>query len=77
MWEQIRDNQVRSVILVTFMGILLLLVGFAIGYYFLGDPILGLIIAALVVLHLVQPAAALGMRSSRPSSRARPRDGSA
>jgi len=55
MWEQIRDNQVRSVILVTFMGILLLLVGFAIGYYFLGDPVLGLIIAALVwgVMNLI------------------------
>jgi heat shock protein HtpX len=55
MWEQIRDNQVRSAILVTFMGILLLLVGFVIGYYFLGDPVLGLIIAALVwsVMNLI------------------------
>jgi heat shock protein HtpX len=55
MWEQIRDNQVRSVILVTFMGILLLLVGFVIGYYFLGDWAMGLVIAALVwgVMNLI------------------------
>ena len=48
MWEQIRDNQIRSVILVTTMGIILLLIGWFIGFYFLDNPILGLIIAALV-----------------------------
>ncbi len=48
MWEQIRDNQIRSVILVTFMGIILLLIGFFIGLYFLDSPIAGVIIAALV-----------------------------
>ena len=48
MWEQIRDNQIRSVILVTTMGIILLLIGWFIGFYFLDSPILGLIIAALV-----------------------------
>lgn len=55
MWEQIRDNQIRSVVLVTAMGILLLLIGFFIGYVFLGDPISGLIIAALVwgIMNLV------------------------
>jgi heat shock protein HtpX len=48
MWEQIRDNQIRSVVLVTTMGILLLMIGFFIGYVFLGDPVSGLIVAALV-----------------------------
>lgn len=48
MWEQIRDNQIRSVILVTVMGILLLMVGWFIGFYFLDDPVAGLVIAGLV-----------------------------
>ncbi|MGD0856385.1 MAG: M48 family metalloprotease [Dehalococcoidia bacterium] len=55
MWEQIRDNQIRSVILVTTMGIILLLIGWFIGFYFLDSPLLGLIIAALVwgVMNLI------------------------
>lgn len=55
MWEQIRDNQIRSAILVTTMGIILLLIGLVIGYAFLGDPIFGLVIAALVwgIMNLV------------------------
>jgi len=48
MWEQIRDNQVRSVLLVTAMGIILLLIGYVIGLYFLGSGEAGLVIAALV-----------------------------
>jgi len=55
MWEQIRDNQIRSVVLVTTLGIILLLIGFFIGFYFFGDPVSGLIIAALVwgVMNLI------------------------
>lgn len=55
MWEQIRDNQVRSVLLVAAMGIMLLLLGAFIGFYFLGDPVTGLIIAAVVwgIMNLV------------------------
>jgi heat shock protein HtpX len=48
MWEQIRDNQVRSVLLVTAMGIILLIIGYVIGLYFLGSGEAGLVIAALV-----------------------------
>ena len=47
MWEQIRSNQIRSVILVSAMGILLLLVGFALGYAF-GNGIAGLVIALVI-----------------------------
>lgn len=55
MWEQIRDNQIRSALLVTTMGILLLMIGWFIGFYFFGDPVSGLVIAALVwgVMNLV------------------------
>jgi len=55
MWEQIRDNQVRSVVLVVTMGILLLLIGFFIGYVFLGDPVSGIVIAIMVwvIMNLV------------------------
>ncbi|MCX6007922.1 MAG: M48 family metalloprotease [Chloroflexi bacterium] len=55
MWEQIRDNQIRSVLLVTTMGILLLLVGFFIGFYLFGDPVSGIIIAILIwgIMNLV------------------------
>jgi heat shock protein HtpX len=47
MWEQIRSNQVRSVILVAAMGILLLAIGFGLGYAF-GNGIAGLVIALVV-----------------------------
>ncbi|MFA5400535.1 MAG: M48 family metallopeptidase [Dehalococcoidia bacterium] len=48
MWEQIRDNQVRSVILVTAMGIMLLLLGSFLGQTLLGDWSFGLILALLI-----------------------------
>ena len=48
MWEQIRSNQIRSVMLITIMGILLLAIGWTIGYAFLGSPIAGLVIALVV-----------------------------
>lgn len=47
MWEQIRSNRTRSVILVAAMGILLLLVGYALGLAF-GSGIAGLVIALVV-----------------------------
>ena len=48
MWEQIRSNQIRSVILVAGMGVLLLFVGYFLGIYFLDSFIGGLIIALIV-----------------------------
>jgi heat shock protein HtpX len=48
MWEQIRANQRRSVILVIGMGLLLLFIGYVLGLYFLGSPIAGLVIALLI-----------------------------
>lgn len=48
MWEQIRDNQVRTVILVTAMGFMLLLLGSLLGHTVLGDWSAGLILALLI-----------------------------
>lgn len=48
MWEQIRDNQVRSVILVTVLGFILILLGSLLGQTVLGDWSVGLLIALLV-----------------------------
>jgi heat shock protein HtpX len=48
MWEQIRDNQVRSVILVTALGMLLIMVGALLGQALLGNWGLGLVIALLI-----------------------------
>jgi heat shock protein HtpX len=48
MWEQIRSNQIRSILLITLMAIFLLAVGYFIGLYFFDSPIAGLVIAALV-----------------------------
>ena len=48
MWEQIRDNQVRSVILVTAMGFMLILLGSLLGQTVLGDWSVGLFIALLI-----------------------------
>ena len=55
MWEQIRSNRVRTVILVSVMGVLLLLVGYFLGLYFFASGIGGLIIALIVwaVMNLV------------------------
>ena len=55
MWEQIRSNQIRSAVLVTGMGLLLLLVGYFIGLAFADDAVLGLVIAIViwVVMSLV------------------------
>lgn len=48
MWEQIRSNQNRSVVLVIGMGLLLLLIGYLVGIIFLDNGIGGLIIAFIV-----------------------------
>jgi heat shock protein HtpX len=48
MWEQIRSNQVRSILLVTLMALFLLAIGYVIGLYFFDSAIAGLVIAALV-----------------------------
>ena len=48
MWEQIRSNQIRSVILVIGMGAMLVLLGYFLGLYFFGSAIAGLVIALLI-----------------------------
>src|SRR3972149_5628435 len=48
MWEQIRSNQIRSAILVAGMGLLLLLLGYFLGLYFLGSATAGMIITLVV-----------------------------
>ncbi len=48
MWEQIRSNRLRTAVLVVGMGMLLLLVGYAIGLYFLESGIGGIAIALAV-----------------------------
>ncbi len=55
MWEQIRSNQIRSVVLTIGMGALLILIGYFLGLYFFDNAIAGLVIAILVwtVLSLV------------------------
>jgi len=55
MWEQIRSNQIRSVILVAGMAALLLLMGYFLGLYFLDSGTGGMIIALIVwaVMNLV------------------------
>jgi heat shock protein HtpX len=55
MWEQIRSNQIRSVVLVVGMGVLLLLVGYFLGLAFFESGVGGLAIALIiwVVMSLV------------------------
>jgi heat shock protein HtpX len=55
MWEQIRSNQIRSTVLAVGMGILLLIVGYALGLYFFGSGIGGMIIALIIwgVMNLI------------------------
>jgi len=54
-WEQIRANQTRSVVLTIGMGVLLVLIGYFLGLYFFDNAIAGLVIAILVwvVLSLI------------------------
>ena len=55
MWEQIRSNQTRSVVLTIGMGVLLVLIGYFLGLYFFDNAVAGLVIAMLVwaVLSLI------------------------
>jgi len=55
MWEQIRSNQIRSAILVAAMAVLLLLIGYFLGFYFFGSGTGGVIIALVIwaVMNLV------------------------
>src|SRR3990170_2481443 len=48
MWEQIRSNQIRSVMLIVIMGIVLLAIGWVIGYLFLDSAAGGVVIALIV-----------------------------
>jgi heat shock protein HtpX len=48
MWEQIRSNQIRSAVLVVWMGVLLLLLGYFLGIYFFDNGTGGLIIALIL-----------------------------
>jgi heat shock protein HtpX len=48
MWEQIRSNQIRSVVLVIGMGMLLLLVGYFLGLAFFDSGVGGLAIALII-----------------------------
>lgn len=48
MWEQIRTNRIRSVILTAGMALLLVLIGYFIGEVFLGSATGGLVIALIV-----------------------------
>jgi heat shock protein HtpX len=54
-WEQIRSNQIRSVVLTVGMGVLLILIGYFLGLYFFDNALAGLVIAILVwtVLSLI------------------------
>jgi len=48
MWEQIRSNQTKSMMLVVALGVLLLVLGFALGYAFLDNGIIGLVVALVI-----------------------------
>ena len=48
MWEQINANRWRSVVLTAGMALLLLLIGYALGYFFFENAIIGLILALVV-----------------------------
>jgi len=50
MWEQIRSNQVRSIILVAGMCTLLLLIGYLFGLFFFEGPGAGLLIALIILV---------------------------
>jgi heat shock protein HtpX len=48
MWEQIRSNKIRSALLITGMGVLLLVLGYVIGLYFFESAVGGMIIALII-----------------------------
>ncbi len=75
MWEQIRSNQFRSVVLVAGMAGLLLVIGYAIGVALLGSGIGGLIVALVVwgIMNMVAffggDSILLGMAKAKKISR--------
>ena len=48
MWEQIRSNQIRTVVLVAGMGLMLLVIGYFAGFYFFDSGPGGIVIALIV-----------------------------
>jgi heat shock protein HtpX len=50
MWEQIRSNQIKSMLLVVALGLLLLVLGYMIGWAFVDSGVAGLIIALVIWL---------------------------
>lgn len=48
MWEQIRANRTKSIVLVTGMAVMLLAIGFFLGFYFLENGVAGLFIALVI-----------------------------
>src|SRR5512137_1798577 len=48
MWEQIRSNQIKSMMLVVALGLLLLVLGYMLGWGFADNGIAGLIIALII-----------------------------
>ncbi|MBN1368745.1 MAG: M48 family metallopeptidase [Dehalococcoidaceae bacterium] len=50
MWEQIRSNQMRSVVLAVSMGLVLLGLGYGLGFYFLDNGIAGMLFALVLWL---------------------------
>jgi heat shock protein HtpX len=52
MWEQIRSNQIKSMMLVVALGLLLLVVGYLLGWAFVDNGIAGLIIALIIWLFM-------------------------
>ncbi len=48
MWEQIRSNRIRSIVLAIGMGVLLVLIGYFLGQAFFNNATTGLIVALLV-----------------------------
>jgi heat shock protein HtpX len=74
-WEQIRANQTRSVVLTIGMGVLLVLIGYFLGLYFFDNATAGLAIAILVwiILSLIAyfqgDSILLGMSRAKKISR--------
>jgi heat shock protein HtpX len=48
MWEQIRSNHIRSVVLVAAMGLLLLAIGYVLGIYFFDNVVAGMLLALVI-----------------------------
>lgn len=55
MWEQIRSNQTRTIVLVTSLGLVFLLLGYFLGIFFFDSGAIGVIVAIIVwaVMNLV------------------------